>query len=233
MAVRRVDLASFDDRYTLRYVRVYRAPIERVWRAVTTSDELNIWLYPVSRVEPKLGGRLSFTWGGPERDPQIGEVTVFDPPRRIRFQWRRPGQAAGSFPPGYMEFALESVPEGTRFTFVDRVGSDSRQDQSQVDPKDKSWSLPAGPDTPWRPGFVAGFHLNVDDLAAFLAEASSTEQIQKESERQVGIANSTLRSSYPSEIAFLNDRYGVERTRAWRDLVEIYHDHIESSCPPG
>ena len=44
------DISNFDDRYTMRFVRRYAANVELVWRAVT-GDELNIWLYPVTRVE--------------------------------------------------------------------------------------------------------------------------------------------------------------------------------------
>jgi uncharacterized protein YndB with AHSA1/START domain len=225
------DLATFDDRWTLRYVRVFRAPVERVWRAVTTSEELNIWLYPVSRVEPKLGGRVTFTWGSPEHDPQVGEVTVFEPLRRIRFQWRKPGVPLMNSSPGYLEFALEPVPEGTRFTFVDKSDPEFRQDQSGLDPKNKAVSLPAGPDTPWRPGFVAGYHLNFEHLGQFMLEDWSPQRIHEVSEKQIGIANGTDKKAFASEIAFLEGR-GAEHARIWSELVEVYWAHIQRTCPP-
>ena len=221
MSVRREDLASFDDRYTLRYVRVFRAPIERVWRAVTTAEELNIWLYPISRVEPRLGGRVSFTWGRPEHDPQVGEITVFEPPRRLRFRWRGLGQeehGAG----GYIEFALEAVDGGTRFTFIDRYDPGFRHDQSGVEPHDKAASLPAGPDTPWRPGFVAGFHLNFDYLSDFLREDWPAERIRERSERNVEIASGKRAGSFEPG-----------PNSPWSKLVELYHEHIRLSCPPA
>jgi uncharacterized protein YndB with AHSA1/START domain len=225
------DLAVFDDRYTLRYVRVFRAPIERVWRAVTTSEELNLWFFPISRVEPRLRGAVSFTFGGPERKPPVGEVTVLEPLRRIRFQWRVPG--AKTFFPGYLEFALEPVPEGTRFTFVDKRIPGLGADQRGVDPNDKAASLPGGPDTPWRPGFVAGFHQSVDRLSELVLQDWSSERIRQESEQRVAVANGTFRRDYPSEVAFLEDRYGVESTRRWGELVEIYWEYIGTSCPPA
>jgi uncharacterized protein YndB with AHSA1/START domain len=95
------ELATFDDRWTLHYVRVFATPIARVWKAVTTAEELNVWLLPIARVEPRLGGQVSFTWGGPGKAPQVGEITVWEPPRRVRFQWRAPD--SGELRPGYLD----------------------------------------------------------------------------------------------------------------------------------
>ena len=50
-------LAVFVDALTMRYERVYPHPIELVWEAVTTSEHLDAWMIPVSRVEPRLGVR--------------------------------------------------------------------------------------------------------------------------------------------------------------------------------
>lgn len=54
-------LGEFEDRCTIRYVRFYPVEVARVWKAVTTSEQLNVWLYPMSRVEPRMGGRCSFS----------------------------------------------------------------------------------------------------------------------------------------------------------------------------
>lgn len=221
MAVRREDLARFDDRYTLRYTRLFHAPIERVWRAVTTAEELNVWLYPISRVEARLGGRVSFTWGGPEHDPQVGEITVFEPPHRVRFRWTGRRQSAHGAV-GYIEFALEAVDGGTRFTFIDSYDPGFRHDQSGVNPHDKAASLPAGPDTPWRPGFVAGFHLNFDYLCEFLSEDWSAERIREQSETNVEIASGKREGSFA---------WGPDSP--WAELVELYHEHIRRTCPPA
>jgi hypothetical protein len=53
----------------------------------------------------------------------------------------------------------------------------------------------------------------------------------QESEERVATANGTFRRDYPSEVAFLEDRYGVEATRRWSELVEIYWEYIRTSCP--
>jgi uncharacterized protein YndB with AHSA1/START domain len=59
-------LAHFVDADTLVYDRRYPHPIERVWKAVSTGEHLDVWLFPVTRVEQRVGGRATFTWGGPE-----------------------------------------------------------------------------------------------------------------------------------------------------------------------
>ena len=78
-------LAVFVDRTTMRHERTYPHAIESVWDAVTTSEQLNVWLLPVSKVERRLGGRCSFSWGGPEEMSVVGEVTEWEPPRVVRY----------------------------------------------------------------------------------------------------------------------------------------------------
>ena len=51
-------LAVFVDRTTMRHERTYPHAIESVWEAVTTSEQLNVWLLPVSKVERRLRSPL-------------------------------------------------------------------------------------------------------------------------------------------------------------------------------
>jgi len=228
--VNRDDLATFDDRWAMRHVRVLPFLIERVWRAATTEDELNAWFLPIARVEPRLGGRASFTWGQPERKPRVGEedspsgkVAIFEPPRVIRFQ----GPEDDGKPPGegYLQFELDPIPEGTRFAFIQRFAPEFRQDQTKFDPNMKDSALPAGPDTPWRPGFVAGFHCMFDDLGTFLTEGWSGERIREESTQRVDIVNGKVDGSLDSsKVKVMDER--------WEELVEIYYEYVRDNCPP-
>lgn len=149
-------LATFVDRHTMRYDRTYQHPIARVWEAVTTSEHLDVWLLPESRVEARLGGTCAFGWGGPADDPGAtrGEVTVFDPPTAIQFTFED-----GS----HMRFDLEADGDDTRlsFTLYFRLPGEKADDWPGGD-------LPAGPDTAWRPGFLSGFHQMLDELDLFL-----------------------------------------------------------------
>ncbi|HEY3140053.1 MAG TPA: SRPBCC domain-containing protein [Acidimicrobiales bacterium] len=197
MTVEQTALAVFVDRYTMQYTRRYPHPIELVWEAVTTSEHLNAWLLPVTRVERRLGGRCSFTWGGPEEDGmQVGEVTDFDPPRLVTYSFTEPVSS--------LRFDLE--PDGSdgtwlRFTLAWPVGA------SDNEPEDyPGGDLPAGPDTAWRPGFLAGFHGMLDDLALFL-------------DGHWTIANRE------AEIA----AYPTPKLQA---LIDQYRTHLRSHCPP-
>lgn len=205
-------LGQFSDRQTLRYVRIYPVPLERVWRAVTTSEALNVWLYPVSRVEQRLGGRCSFSWGKPEDPTLAGEVLRFEPRRCVRY----------GTPAGYIQFELEPVEGGTRFTFTQYFHPDFRHPDGEFADDDPSAALPAGPDTPWRPGFVAGFHLNFRQLGRFLEEDWPEAQLRDESARRVAIANAGGDRA----------RLGAGPESDWRELVDVYTTHIRETCPP-
>ena len=58
MTIPAEDMAQFDDRWTVRYVRMLAAPVARVWDAVTQSEQLNVRLVPVAGVEAKPGTRV-------------------------------------------------------------------------------------------------------------------------------------------------------------------------------
>jgi uncharacterized protein YndB with AHSA1/START domain len=149
-------LARFVDRHTMVYDRRYPHPIERVWEAVTTSEHLDVWLLPESRVEARLGGACAFGWGGSADDPaaSTGEVTVFDPPSAVQYTY-----TDGSF----MRFELAPDGDGTRlaFTLHFMPSTNGPEDYPGGD-------LPAGNDTAWRPGFLSGFHQMLGELDRYL-----------------------------------------------------------------
>jgi uncharacterized protein YndB with AHSA1/START domain len=72
-----------DDGVRLEFVRTYPDPIERVWRAITDSDELATW-YGTWRGDPATGTvELASIEGGGEYKPvEILECTA---PRRLAF----------------------------------------------------------------------------------------------------------------------------------------------------
>jgi uncharacterized protein YndB with AHSA1/START domain len=202
------EYASFDSRYTMRYVRLLPQAIERVWQAVTDAEQLNLWLMPVTEVDPRLGGRCRFSWGGPREDGTDGEVLVFEPPRRVRYETDA----------GAIEFLLEPHPEGTRFTFLQLFDADYRADPMADLP---GGGLAAGPETPWRPGFLAGFHLAFEGLRTFLAMDLPADRISKGSRHVVELANGGAKERQK------HDSYGP-----WARLCEIYEDIIREQCPP-
>jgi uncharacterized protein YndB with AHSA1/START domain len=188
------NLAVFVDRRTMRYDRRYAHPIERVWDAVSTGEQLDVWMLPTSRVERRVGGRCSFTWGAAEEEfMEVGEVTDFDPPRLVTY----------TFADSWMRFELEPEGDGTRLHFTLSWPDPAQHNEPEDYP---GGDLPAGPDTPWRPGFLAGFHEMVDDLTGFL-DGSFTA-----ADRAAHLAN------FPQP--------GYER------LIELYREHVRAQCPP-
>jgi uncharacterized protein YndB with AHSA1/START domain len=97
---------------------VYPQPIDRVWRALTTSEALAAWLMPNDFV-PEVGHRFTF-----RTNPQEGwsgvvacEVTELDPPRRIAYTWR----GGPELPPTLVSFSLDPLERGTRLR-LDHTG---------------------------------------------------------------------------------------------------------------
>jgi uncharacterized protein YndB with AHSA1/START domain len=138
-------LARFVDADTLVYDRRYPHPIERVWKAVSTGEHLDVWLFPVTRVEQRVGGRATFTWGGPEElGVEVYEVAEFDPPSVIAFR-------SSDRPEAWMRFALEADgPDATALHFT------------------LHWPVPADAESPWAPEHLSGFHGMLENLAGFL-----------------------------------------------------------------
>jgi uncharacterized protein YndB with AHSA1/START domain len=139
-------LARFVDRHTMTYERRYPHPIERVWEAVSTGEHLDVWLFPVTRVEQRVGGRATFTWGGREEDGvEVHEVTELSPPTAITF-------ASTEWPGAWMRFALSA--DGADATLLSFT---------------LHWPTPDGADSPFAPEHLSGFHGMLDNLAGFLA----------------------------------------------------------------
>ena len=188
-------LATFVDPLTMVHVREYPHPVELVWEAVTTSEHLDVWLLPVSRVERRLGGTCSFSWGGQAEASRPGTVTEFDPPRAVRY----------SLGGGYLRFELEPTDAGTRLTFTEAFGPGEELEAND----DVGGDQPAGPGSPWRPGFVAGFHGMLDELGDFL-DGRWTEA---------------------DRAAHLEAHRRGEPPAQWLRMIEVYREHIRRTCP--
>jgi uncharacterized protein YndB with AHSA1/START domain len=193
-------LARFVDRNTLVYDRRYEHPIERVWEAVTTAEHLEAWMLPETRIDARLGGACAFGWGGPvdAEGASHGTVSVFEPMTAVQLTF-----VDGSF----MRFDLRPVGStATELAFTHHfLPATGREVEDHP-----GGDLPAGPDTAWRPGFVAGFHEMLDQLGGFLAGEWS------------------LADNLEGLKAFEADPAGDAAHQHW---VEIYRTHIRDSCP--
>jgi uncharacterized protein YndB with AHSA1/START domain len=209
------DLAIFADRLTMRHERIYPHTIERVWEAVSTTEHLDVWLLPASQVERRLGGSCSFSWGGPVGASMSGTVTIFEPMTAIRYE----------LDGGYIHFALERIDdETTRLTFIQHflpgAGLGAGGDWPGSD-------QPAGADTPWRPGFVAGFHAFLDQLGMYLSGDWTRGQAQPVIDYVYA-----ERSGADAWEEFPDSRSSANSPERHAQLIEIYREHICISIPP-
>ena len=182
------ELAEFVDRQTLRYLRFYPVAVEEVWRAVTSADHLNVWLLPVCRVDAREGGHCSFSWGAPEDPTYDGHISIFEPMRRVRYET----------PAGHIEFALAPVEGGTDLAFTQYFRPDFEHPPETFDPDDPGAEGPDGA-TPWRVGFIAGFHVSLETLGTHLGRALGEDAVRDQSERNVATANEVGKGAFESE----------------------------------
>ncbi|MEK4249118.1 SRPBCC family protein [Paenibacillus sp. FSL W7-1287] len=91
----------------IRKVIVLKAPIDKVWKAVSTSEGIAAWWMP-STFEPVVGHEFVLHTG------QFGDspckVTELEPPHRLSFNWGKDWQ---------LTFELKELEEGeTEFTLI-------------------------------------------------------------------------------------------------------------------
>jgi uncharacterized protein YndB with AHSA1/START domain len=190
-------LGEFIDRYTFKYERFYPHPIERVWRAVTTAEELDTWMMPSNFVDAAPGGKFGFGFGGSIEDSLRGVIGEFREHEVIDYVFDN-----GSS----MRFELREQGTGTHLTFVHSFGGPGEKAEDTP-----GGDLPGGADTPWRPGFMAGFYLCLDSLAAWLDGKRTLED----------------------SIAGVRRQAAHDFDPVWLRLIEEYREHVVSTIPGG
>ena len=143
-----MELATFVDRDTLVYERVYAHPIERVWEAVSTGEHLSTWLMPRVTVERRAGGVATFTWGGDADDDPFESYDVRD-----------------FSPVSLITFADQGTPAFMRFELTPVSGSSTRLHFTL------HWPAPDDVPSPWAPQALSTFHQTLERLDGWLAGA--------------------------------------------------------------
>ena len=84
---RAATLHEHQGRYVLRLQRLLAHPAERVWEALTATDELRHWHPTPFEFDAVVGGQVRFRseLGGPQMPD--GEVLQYDPPRVFAYTW--------------------------------------------------------------------------------------------------------------------------------------------------
>lgn len=104
---------------------VVDAPLKKVFRAITDPKELTKWFPDLAVFEPKVGGRVQFTFykgNSDKRDKDFyheGQVLEFDPDKRISYTWSY--KNIPGFPRTTVTWHLKDI--GNNRTRVDLVHS--------------------------------------------------------------------------------------------------------------
>ncbi len=114
------------DRLGLRFERTFRHAPERVWRALTESDQLQHWM-PCNIVGPRRAGAEVDVPFWPEvaakyeiPDPTLpGRILVWDPPHTFSWMWDT----------DTLTFELESTSDGTHLVFTTWITQGPTVDQ--------------------------------------------------------------------------------------------------------
>jgi uncharacterized protein YndB with AHSA1/START domain len=113
-----------------------RAPLSRVWKAVSDPDEIAAWFGMRFHGALTPGARLPVSIVGTSVDPEVAaaqkkhaglkfEVIIdrVEPPRLISFRWHPgavdPGADYSQEPTTLVSFTLDEVPEGVRLTVTE------------------------------------------------------------------------------------------------------------------
>lgn len=98
---------------------VLDAPIERVWEAVTSADEVKKWFGDTAEIDLRPGGKAKFGWTdfGSFSEAVVVEV---DPPHRFSYSWTAESNTPyDETRATLVEYTLESDDDTTRLTMVE------------------------------------------------------------------------------------------------------------------
>ncbi len=87
---------------------LYSTPSEKIWSAITNSNEMKNWYFDLKEFKPEVGFKFEFT-GGPSPEKQyvhLCEVTEVVPGSTLTYSWKYQGYEGIS----YVTFEL--LPQG-------------------------------------------------------------------------------------------------------------------------
>ena len=112
--------------HTLRIVRTFAAPAQRVFDAWTSAEVMRRWWHPQpdwqtteASVDLRVGGDVRVVMHDPHRDVDYGgggKYTEIDPPRRLAFTWYWDGNDTRQL----IELDFEEHDGATTVTFTHR-----------------------------------------------------------------------------------------------------------------
>jgi len=141
-------------------------------------------------------------------------VAIYDPPRRVQYR-----DDAG----GFIQFDLEAIgPERTRLTSLQHFAAGTGREPSEWPGGDQ----PAGPDTPWKTGFIAGFHGMLDQLGDYLDGTWTREHAQRGIDTVYANGDLVQLWEYHPETRSPSNRDGAHER-----LIDVYREHVTATYP--
>nr|WKN35242.1 SRPBCC domain-containing protein [Tunicatimonas sp. TK19036] len=76
--------------HTIIVERVYDAPIEKVWQALTDKDQMKQWYFTLDSFEPKVGFEFSFRGQGHKGEQYVHlcKITEVIPNKKLQYSWQ-------------------------------------------------------------------------------------------------------------------------------------------------
>jgi uncharacterized protein YndB with AHSA1/START domain len=91
--------------------RVYNAPVEKVWKAITNKDDMKQWYFDLPEFKPEVGFEFQFEGGNEGRTYlHLCKVTEVVTGKKLTYSWRYQGYEGNSF----VTFELFSEGNNTR-----------------------------------------------------------------------------------------------------------------------
>src|SRR5437879_12247629 len=78
--------------------RIFNAPIEKVWQAITQNEEMKHWFFELAEFKPEVGFEFQFKGGKDDRVYlHLCKVTEAIPNKKLKYSWRYDGYEGISF----------------------------------------------------------------------------------------------------------------------------------------
>ncbi|MFF2528137.1 SRPBCC family protein [Brevibacillus sp. NPDC058079] len=78
-------IIQMDGRRVVSFERYLNHPVEKVWRAITSPEQLAKWLTVQTELDLNVDGKLAFRWEN--GDLVHGHFTKVDPPYELEYTW--------------------------------------------------------------------------------------------------------------------------------------------------
>lgn len=79
--------------------RIYNAPVERVWQALTQKEQMKAWYFDLAEFKPEVGFEFKFSGKGKDGETYVHlcRITEVIPYQKLTHSWRYEGYEGDSF----------------------------------------------------------------------------------------------------------------------------------------